>query len=149
MTSLKEERGYAMKITEKSLSVAQELTVFKNELKKSRRDRRARISHYLREMGTSISGVSSVLRQGNVPKGKCSEFGTNADLLADVLYETVGDAMFEGELIDLANVMKPARGAKKLYNEMKKSASSEAEIEKLDKAAVLFRKLSKSIHSAP
>ncbi len=137
-----------MQIVETILSAAEGLSKFRDDIEKARGDRRGRTLYYLETMSAAISEAASELQLGNVPREKCSEFGKNADLLTEVLYEVIGDAVFELGLEQLAKTMKSSRGAQKLYDELKGSVSSKEEIEKLNESARLLKELPDSIRAA-
>ena len=134
-----------MEIIEAILLVARELFGLRVNLENAKRERRERIAQYLETIATTLSEVATELRLGRVPHGKCAEMGGHADLL----HETIGNAIDTERVRELASVLKGAHEVEQIYYELDNARGSDTEIAKLDEAAGLFRALAASVKAAP
>lgn len=119
------------------LSVARTFFGLKEQFIKSQRDQRDRIADYLDTLSTTVSEAATELRLGTIPHGKCAEMGTHAELLSEV----IGDTIDANRLNDLSTALKAATDVERIYYELEGTANSDSEIAKLDEAVGLMRAL--------
>jgi hypothetical protein len=131
-------------IIEKLLSIAKTLLGFKDELEKSRRERRDRIATYFEAISMCLSEVADKLRAGDVPHGRCAELGTYAAQLP----ATIGDEIGDAEAQRLAQQLDSAHEVELLLNQLGQSTDRDAQMAKLDEASGIFKALAASIRAA-
>ena len=126
------------------LEVARTLFGLGEKLAKVRTERRARIADFFDAISQTIGKVSESLKQNEVPHGKCAEMATYADLLP----ETVGDAIGSEKAKELSKRLKDAHEVEALLYDLHNAPDRNQRLAQLDEAVGLFRALANSIRAA-
>jgi hypothetical protein len=85
------------------LDIAQGLLGFKDSFAKAKRDRKDRIAEYFLKLGNIIQETADVIKEGNIPHGKCQQILDHAQNFSNVVGDTIEKdkaEAFQNKLID-------------------------------------------------
>lgn len=87
------------------LEVAKSLLGMSDQLKSAKHQRKADMAVLFEKISTCLLTVSSEIRLGNIPHGKCGELSTYAEALPDAIRDEVGvdKATHLGDLLHSAH----------------------------------------------
>ena len=132
-----------MLIIDTLLGVAKTLFGLRGELKKAKVDRRGRIATYFESISKCLADVSTSLKDGQVPHGKCAEMKTYAEALPAAISHEIGYS----EARRLSEELGAAYQVEALLSELSDS-NQERELAKLDEAAGIFQALANTIRAS-
>ena len=124
------------------LTAAKEIFTASNVIKDSRGDRRARVIHYCKNAGNSVSDLAAALRLKRLPGSEFVELRDSISRCSEVMTNIANIP----SLAVLLDELSAPDAEKKIHSEFNSSESKEGELKQLDEASGLFRAAAKSAH---
>lgn len=119
------------------LEVVKSLLGLSDQLRSAERQRRAEMTALFESISSCLATVSSEIRMGKVPHGKCGELITYAQALPDVIRNEVGDA----KATELGSVLHSAYNVEGLAMEISKVVDKEPYLKEIEEASGKFQAL--------
>jgi len=120
------------------LYVVQSLFGLSDKLKASDRQRRIDMADLFEKISSCLATVSSEIRKGNVPHGKCYELDTYAQALSEAIRKEVGDKKAD----ELEHTLHSAHNVERLAMEINELASGkETYLREIEEASGKFQAL--------
>ena len=119
------------------LEVAKSLLGMSDQLRAADRQRRQDLATLLEQISTTLAEVSSEIRLGRVPYGKCSEVKAYADKLPDKVRLEIG----ETEADELGRTLLSAYDVEGMAIDLQDNAEKEPHLQVIEEASGKFRAL--------
>lgn len=125
------------------LGVVTSLLGFRDKLKAAEQTRRDKIVSLFENISDCLVGVSSEIRSGNIPHGRCRELITYADALPDLIRADVGDQ----EADQLGQTLHSAYDVEGMATELNTAVDKEPYLREIEEASGKFRALANIVRA--
>lgn len=120
------------------LNVAKSLLGLKDKLQAAEQARKERIANLFANIGECLVGVSSEIRNGQIPHGRCGELITYAEELPDLIRADIGDEKAD----ELGRTLHSAYDVEGMASSLDAEKDKEPFLMKIEEASGKFRALS-------
>lgn len=131
-------------IIDEILGVAKELFGLRDLLSKAKADRRAKVATFFENVSGCVADVSTSLKEGQVPHGKCAEM----EVYAQELPALVADELGKDRAQALGGRLRAAYEVERILGELPANSDRDEELAKLDQAAGVFRALANVVRAS-
>ena len=122
------------------LEVARSLLGMSDQLRAADRQRRGDMAHLFEQIGGCLIAVSTEIRAGGVPHGRCAELRQYATALPDLVRDELGDAQAQDLGATLLSAYDVERVAMELH-QVEHAAQKEPYLAEIEEASGKFRAL--------
>jgi len=119
------------------LDVAKALLGMSDQLRAAVRQRRADMANLFESISSCLATVSSEIRVGNVPHGKCGELITYSEALPGLIDKELG----ESKAKELGETLRSAYNVECMAMELSEVAEKEPHLKEIEEASGKFRAL--------
>lgn len=125
------------------LGVVKSLLGMSDQLRAAQHQRRADMATLFEKISTCLATVSSEIRMGNVPHGRCNELITYAQELPAVISKEVGDA----KATELGITLHSSYNVEQLAVELKNASDKEPHLKQIEEASGKFQALANIVRA--
>ncbi len=125
------------------LGVAKSLLGLTDKLQAAEQARKEKIASLFEKISDCLVGVSSEIRIGNVPHGRCNELITYAHELPDLIRANVGDQKAD----ELGQTLHSAYNVERMAMDISAVADKESCLKEIEEASGKFRALANIVRA--
>lgn len=125
------------------LEVAKSLIGLSDQLKAADRQRRVDMADLFQKISSCLASVSSEIRNGNVPHGRCGELITYSEALPGLVKDELG----QPKAAELGDTLRSSYNVERLAMEISDSPQKEECLKQIEEASGKFQALANMVRA--